>query len=45
MWGPANALSSENLSGDQQGLTPRVFQRLFDRINEVKLDSLHTQAD
>ncbi|KAJ6334140.1 hypothetical protein OIU78_011113 [Salix suchowensis] len=37
MWGPANALSSENLSGDQQGLTPRVFQRLFDRINEEQI--------
>ncbi|GAB4844042.1 TRAFAC class myosin-kinesin ATPase super [Ancistrocladus abbreviatus] len=34
MWGPANALSEENLSSDQQGLTPRVFQRLFFRINE-----------
>ncbi|KAJ6860521.1 Kinesin-like protein KIN-12A [Populus alba x Populus x berolinensis] len=32
MWGPANALSS-----DQQGLTPRVFQRLFDRINEEQI--------
>ncbi|KAJ6403864.1 hypothetical protein OIU84_012126 [Salix udensis] len=37
MWGPANALSGENLSGDQQGLTPRVFQRLFDRINEEQI--------
>lgn len=44
MWGPANALSEENLSGDQQGLTPRVFQRLFDRINEVRIDSFHFQA-
>ncbi|KAG5222186.1 kinesin protein [Salix suchowensis] len=34
MWGPANALSSENLSGDQQGLTPRVFQRLL--IEQIK---------
>ncbi|KAJ4843238.1 hypothetical protein Tsubulata_039389 [Turnera subulata] len=33
MWGPANALSDEASSSDQQGLTPRVFQRLFDRIN------------
>ncbi|CAK7348926.1 unnamed protein product [Dovyalis caffra] len=37
MWGPANALLDENLSSDQQGLTPRVFQLLFDRINEVKI--------
>ncbi|KHN44463.1 Kinesin-like protein KIF15 [Glycine soja] len=31
MWGPANCLSEEN---DQQGLAPRVFQRLFARISE-----------
>lgn len=37
MWGPANALLEENLSSDQQGLTPRVFERLFSRINEVRL--------
>ncbi|KAE8674997.1 hypothetical protein F3Y22_tig00111708pilonHSYRG00501 [Hibiscus syriacus] len=37
IWGPANALFEENLSSDQQGLTPRVFQRLFDRINEEKI--------
>ncbi|GFY83651.1 phragmoplast-associated kinesin-related protein [Actinidia rufa] len=35
MWGPANALLEENLSSDQQGLTPRVFERLFARINEI----------
>ncbi|CAI9117485.1 OLC1v1018885C1 [Oldenlandia corymbosa var. corymbosa] len=33
VWGPAKALE-ENLSNDEQGLTPRVFQRLFERINE-----------
>ncbi|KAG4990032.1 hypothetical protein JHK84_032580 [Glycine max] len=32
MWGPANCLSEEN---DQQGLAPRVFQRLFARISEI----------
>ncbi|GMI90096.1 hypothetical protein like AT3G23670 [Hibiscus trionum] len=37
IWGPANALFEENLSSDQQGLTPRVFQRLFDRINEEQI--------
>ncbi|XP_027337873.1 kinesin-like protein KIN-12B [Abrus precatorius] len=31
MWGPANSLSGEN---DQQGLAPRVFQRLFARLND-----------
>jgi len=35
IWGPANALLDENLTSDQQGLTPRVFQRLFERIEEV----------
>ncbi|XP_061338674.1 kinesin-like protein KIN-12B [Gastrolobium bilobum] len=34
MWGPANSLSEANATNDQQGLTPRVFQRLFARINE-----------
>ncbi|PPR86314.1 hypothetical protein GOBAR_AA34378 [Gossypium barbadense] len=37
IWGPANALLEENLSSDQQGLTPRVFQRLFARINEEQI--------
>ncbi|XP_022735005.1 kinesin-like protein KIN-12B [Durio zibethinus] len=37
IWGPANALLEENLSSDQQGLTPRVFERLFDRINEEQI--------
>lgn len=35
IWGPSNALLEENLSSDQQGLTPRVFERLFARIDEV----------
>lgn len=26
IWGPSNALLEENLSSDQQGLTPRVFE-------------------
>ncbi|KAL9237860.1 hypothetical protein vseg_012358 [Gypsophila vaccaria] len=34
MWGPANALQEENLANEQQGLTPRVFERLFARIDE-----------
>uniref|UniRef100_A0A2P2ITY0 Kinesin motor domain-containing protein n=1 Tax=Rhizophora mucronata TaxID=61149 RepID=A0A2P2ITY0_RHIMU len=37
MWGPANALLEEDLSLDQQGLTPRVFQRLFSRIHEEQI--------
>ncbi|KAK1435325.1 hypothetical protein QVD17_01086 [Tagetes erecta] len=34
IWGPANALLEDDLSSDQQGLTPRVFERLFSRISE-----------
>ncbi|KAL7617395.1 hypothetical protein Lser_V15G02697 [Lactuca serriola] len=34
IWGPTNALLEENSSSDEQGLTPRVFERLFSRINE-----------
>ncbi|KVH90919.1 hypothetical protein Ccrd_007036 [Cynara cardunculus var. scolymus] len=34
IWGPANALLEEELSSDQQGLTPRVFEQLFFRITE-----------
>ena len=38
MWGPPNALAVENSSIDQQGgLAPRVFERLFARINEVSI--------
>lgn len=37
MWGPANGLLEEHLSGDQRGLTPRVFELLFARISEVML--------
>ncbi|XP_058731767.1 kinesin-like protein KIN-12B isoform X1 [Vicia villosa] len=35
MWGPPNALAVENSTIDQQGgLAPRVFERLFARLNE-----------
>ncbi|AEE76799.1 phragmoplast-associated kinesin-related protein [Arabidopsis thaliana] len=34
MWGPANGLLEEHLSGDQRGLTPRVFELLFARLSE-----------
>ncbi|MCD7464902.1 Kinesin motor domain containing protein, expressed [Datura stramonium] len=37
IWGPANALLDENLTSDQQGLTPRVFHRLFERIEEEQV--------
>lgn len=43
MWGPANALLDENISGDQQGLTPRVFEHLFARINEVSISCLSVE--
>ncbi|CAI0397670.1 unnamed protein product [Linum tenue] len=35
IWGPSNVLSEVGSSSDQQGLTPRVFERLFARINEA----------
>ncbi|GJU39475.1 kinesin-like protein KIN-12B [Tanacetum coccineum] len=34
IWGPTNALSEESICSNEQGLTPRVFQRLFSRIDE-----------
>ncbi|TYK23655.1 kinesin-like protein KIN12B [Cucumis melo var. makuwa] len=37
MWGPANALSDDNLLSEQKGLTPRVFERLFARIKEEEV--------
>lgn len=36
MWGPAHALSEDMLSNEQLGLTPRILERLFNRINEVR---------
>ncbi|XP_039047419.1 kinesin-like protein KIN-12A [Hibiscus syriacus] len=43
IWGPANALLEENLSSDQQGLTPCVFERLFARINEEQIKHAYKQ--
>ncbi|KAJ0096546.1 hypothetical protein Patl1_27388 [Pistacia atlantica] len=43
MWGLANALLEENLSSDQQGLTHRIFERLFSRINEVRFKFFRIQ--
>ena len=40
MWGPTNSLSDDNLLNEQKGLTFRVFERLFARINEVGLEVL-----
>uniref|UniRef100_A0A251TKF5 Putative kinesin motor domain-containing protein n=1 Tax=Helianthus annuus TaxID=4232 RepID=A0A251TKF5_HELAN len=37
IWGPTNTLLEENAYGNEQGLTSRVFARLFSRINEVSL--------
>ncbi|KAI4344893.1 hypothetical protein L6164_012075 [Bauhinia variegata] len=37
MWGPANALLEDKTINDQQGLTPRVFERLFERISEEQI--------
>ncbi|XP_028243472.1 kinesin-like protein KIN-12A isoform X1 [Glycine soja] len=37
MWGPADALSDDNSASDQQGLAPRVFERLFSLMNEEQI--------
>ncbi|PNX96039.1 kinesin-like protein KIN12B-like, partial [Trifolium pratense] len=45
MWGPPNSLAVENSIIDQQGgLAPRVFERLFARINEEQTDQLQYQC-
>lgn len=36
MWGPLSALSEDSLSSER-GLTPRVFEQLFSRINEEQV--------
>ncbi|CAH8314342.1 unnamed protein product [Eruca vesicaria subsp. sativa] len=43
MWGPANGLLEEHLSGDQRGLTPRVFELLFARIKEEQVKHAERQ--
>ncbi|XP_062164877.1 kinesin-like protein KIN-12B isoform X2 [Alnus glutinosa] len=45
IWGPANVSLEGNLSGDQQGLTPRVFERLFARINEEQIKHADKQLE
>ncbi|KAE8022910.1 hypothetical protein FH972_008671 [Carpinus fangiana] len=45
IWGPSNVLLEGNLSGDQQGLTPRVFERLFARINEEQIKHADKQLE
>lgn len=35
MWGPPSALSEDASASNERGLTPRVFERLFSRIDEV----------
>ncbi|KAK1293905.1 Kinesin-like protein KIN12B [Acorus calamus] len=37
MWGPQNALSEEDSTSAEKGLTPRVFERLFARIHEEQV--------
>ncbi|CAL1366603.1 unnamed protein product [Linum trigynum] len=43
IWGPSNVLSEVGSSSDQQGLTPRVFERLFARINEEQIKHVDRQ--
>ncbi|CAD5327860.1 unnamed protein product [Arabidopsis thaliana] len=45
MWGPANGLLEEHLCGDQRGLTPRVFERLFARIKEEQVKHAERQLN
>ncbi|KAF5785494.1 putative plus-end-directed kinesin ATPase [Helianthus annuus] len=49
IWGPTNTLLEENAYGNEQGLTSRVFARLFSRINEEQNThadkQLHISAD
>ncbi|KAK7359344.1 hypothetical protein VNO77_01299 [Canavalia gladiata] len=47
MWGPANALSDENSTNDQQqqGLAPRVFERLFGCIKEEQIKHSYKQLE
>ncbi|XP_010512704.1 PREDICTED: kinesin-like protein KIN-12B isoform X2 [Camelina sativa] len=45
MWGPANGLLEEHLSGDQRGLTPRVFELLFSRISEEQAKHAERQLN
>uniref|UniRef100_A0A1J3GK69 Kinesin-like protein KIN12B n=5 Tax=Noccaea caerulescens TaxID=107243 RepID=A0A1J3GK69_NOCCA len=45
MWGPANGLLEEHLSGDQRGLTPRVFELLFSRISEEQVKHAERQLN
>ncbi|CAH2079246.1 unnamed protein product [Thlaspi arvense] len=45
MWGPANGLLKEHLSGEQRGLTPRVFERLFTRIKEEQVKHAERQLN
>ncbi|OAY69167.1 Kinesin-like protein KIN12B [Ananas comosus] len=35
MWGPPSALLEDGSSSNEKGLTPRVFERLFTRIEEI----------
>ncbi|GJU63252.1 kinesin-like protein KIN-12B [Tanacetum coccineum] len=37
IWGPTNALLEDKPSSNEKGLTPRVFERLFSRINEEQI--------
>ncbi|XP_068645159.1 kinesin-like protein KIN-12B [Aristolochia californica] len=44
MWGPSNLLTEDDpSSANQKGLTPRVFECLFARINEEKIK--HTDKE
>ncbi|CAN0898612.1 Kinesin-like protein KIN-12A [Linum grandiflorum] len=44
IWGPSNVMSEVGSSSDQQGLTPRVFERLFARIKEASYSLFSEQV-
>nr|GEV57064.1 kinesin-like protein KIN-12B [Tanacetum cinerariifolium] len=43
IWGPTNALLEDKSSSNEKGLTPRVFERLFSRINEEQIKQADKQ--
>ncbi|KAK1258356.1 Kinesin-like protein KIN12B [Acorus gramineus] len=45
MWGPPNALSEENSTSAEKGLTPRIFELLFSRINEEQVKHADKQVN
>ncbi|XP_072969272.1 kinesin-like protein KIN-12B isoform X1 [Typha angustifolia] len=45
MWGPASALSEDKSLSNERGLTPRVFEQLFARIDEEQTKHSNKQLN